>query len=118
LLGAPCFLRFFKSYQAGCLTYYKGKAALAVVLDTISAELTEKRATKQASCSLKVFHSTLSILLGVPCFFAIKSYQAGCLTYYKGKVTLAVVLYTISAELTEKRATKQASCLWTFFIVP
>jgi len=44
-------------------------------------------------------------------FEIFKSYQAGCLAYYKGKVTLAVVLYTISAELTEKKATKQASCL-------
>jgi len=78
------------------------------VLNTISAELTEKRAIKQASCSRKVFHSTLSILLGVPCFFALKSYQAGCLTYYKGKAALAVVLDTIIAELTEKRATKQS----------
>jgi len=57
-----------KSYQAGCLAYYKGKATPAVVLYTIIAELTEKRATKRAACSRKVLHSTLSILLGVYCF--------------------------------------------------
>jgi len=61
-------LKFFKDYQAGCLAYYKGKATPVVVLYTISAELTEKRATKQASCSRKVLYSTLSILLGVYCF--------------------------------------------------
>jgi len=79
------------------LAYYKGKTTSAVVLDTISAELTGE-----------------------------KSYQAGCLAYYKGKTTSAVVLYTISAEQTGKKATKQdawltisaLSKLIKFFMVP
>jgi len=92
-------LRKEKSYQAGCLAYYKGKATSVVVLYTISAEPTEKRATKQASCSRKVLHRTLSILLGVPCFFALKSYQAGCLTYYKYKALKSLKYQGLQAFL-------------------
>jgi len=64
-----------KNYQAGCLAYYKSKATPVVVLYTISAELTEKRATKQATCSRNVLHSTLSILLGAHCFWFLKATQ-------------------------------------------
>jgi hypothetical protein len=50
-------------------------------------------------------------------FFVLKRLPSRMLAYHKGKVTSAVVLYTISAELTGEKATKQDAGL-PYFIVP